>query len=210
MVIAVLNSKGGVGKTTIATNLAACFAVDGRDVLLVDADPQASALEWKASRPEEAAALQIIGLPADNLHQEIKRLRNKYELLIIDGGGRITKTARAAALAADLVLIPTLPSKYDIAATQDFFTQVLAEVTSLKEEVRAVILLNQVQAGTSISQAAHEQLTALQHPLLDTLLHLYVAYKESAAMGLSVVEYEPKGRAAQEMTELFTELKGAL
>jgi chromosome partitioning protein len=210
MVIAVLNSKGGVGKTTIATNLAACFAVDGRDVLLVDADPQASALEWKASRPEEAAALQIIGLPADNLHQEIKRLRNKYELLIIDGGGRITKTARAAALAADLVLIPTLPSKYDIAATQDFFTQVPAEVTSLKEEVRAVILLNQVQAGTSISQAAHEQLTALQHPLLDTLLHLYVAYKESAAMGLSVVEYEPKGRAAQEMTELFTELKGAL
>jgi chromosome partitioning protein len=210
MVIAVLNSKGGVGKTTVATNLAACFAGDGKDVLLVDADPQASALEWKASRPEDATALQIVGLPADNLHQEVKRLRKKYELLIIDGGGRITKTARAAALAADLVLVPTLPSKYDIAATQDFFTQVLAEVTSLKEEVRAAILLNQVQAGTSISQAAQEQLTALQHPLLDTLLHLYVAYKESAAVGLSVIEYDKGGKAAQEMSALFTELKGAL
>ena len=212
MVIAVLNSKGGVGKTTIATNLATCFAGDGKDVLLVDADPQASALEWKASRPEEAAALQVVGLPADNLHQEIKRLKNKYELLLIDidGGGRITKTARAAALAADLVLVPTLPSKYDIAATQDFFTQVLAEVASLKEEVRAAILLNQVQAGTSISQAAQEQLTALKHPLMDAVLHLYVAYKESAAMGLSVVEYEPKGKAAGEMVALFTELKEAL
>jgi chromosome partitioning protein len=210
MVIAVLNSKGGVGKTTIATNLAACFAGDGRDVLLVDADPQASALEWKASRPEEATALQVVGLPADNLHQEVKRLKNKYELLLIDGGGRITKTARAAALAADLVLVPTLPSKYDIAATQDFFTHVLAEVTSLKEEVRAAILLNQVQAGTSISQAAQEQITALKHPLMDAVLHLYVSYKESAAMGLSVVEYEPKGKAAGEMMELFTELKGAL
>jgi chromosome partitioning protein len=210
MVIAVLNSKGGVGKTTIATNLAACFAGDGKDVLLVDADPQASALEWKAGRPEDATALQVVGLPADNLHQEVKRLRKKYELLIIDGGGRITKTARAAALAADLVLVPTLPSKYDIAATQDFFTQVLAEVISLKEEVRAAILLNQVQAGTSISQAAQEQLTDLQHPLLDTLLHLYVAYKESAAMGLSVVEYDKGGKAAQEMSALFTELKGAL
>jgi chromosome partitioning protein len=210
MVIAVLNSKGGVGKTTIATNLAACFAGDGKDVLLVDADPQASALEWKASRPEDAAALQVVGLPADNLHQEIRRLKHKYELLLIDGGGRITKTARAAALAADLVLVPTLPSKYDIAATQDFFTQVLAEVTSLKEEVRAAILLNQVQAGTSISQAAQEQIAALKHPLMNAVLHLYVSYKESAAMGLSVCEYEPKGKAAGEMTELFTELKGAL
>ena len=202
--------QGRCRKNHHCNKFSGLFRRDGKDVLLVDADPQASALEWKASRPEEAAALQLLGLPADNLHQEIKRLKKKYELLIIDGGGRITKTARAAALAADLVLVPTLPSKYDIAATQDFFTQVLAEATSLKEEVRAVILLNQVQAGTSISQAAHEQLTALQHPLLDTLLHLYVAYKESAAMGLSVVEYEPKGRAAQEMTELFTELKGAL
>src|SRR4029453_15881760 len=140
MVIAVLNGKGGVGKTTIATNLATCFASDTKDVLLVDADPQGSALEWKASRPESAVAFQVIGLPADNLLQEMKRLKNKYDLIVIDGGGRITKTARAAATVADLVLVPTLPSRYDIAATQGFFEQVLEEVQSFKE-VRAAIVL---------------------------------------------------------------------
>lgn len=210
MVIAVLNSKGGVGKTTIATNLAACFAADGKDVLLVDADPQASALEWKTSRPENAKALQVIGLPADNLHQEMKRLKNKYELILIDSGGRITKTARAAALVADLVLVPTLPSKYDITATQEFFTQVLSEVQSLKDEVRAAILLNQVQTGTTISQAAQEQLATLKYPLMDAVLHLYVAYKESAALGLSVVEYGKDSKAAAEMKAFYKELKRAL
>jgi chromosome partitioning protein len=209
MIIAVLNSKGGVGKTTIATNLAACFASDGGDVLLVDADPQASALEWKASRPETATAFQVIGLPADNLLQEMKRLNSKYNLIVIDSGGRITKTARAAATVADLVLVPTLPSKYDIAATQEFFSQVLEEVAAFKN-VRAAIILNQVQAGTTISTAAHEQLKDLEVPLFETMLHLYVSYKESAAQGLSVIEYDKSSKAAHEMEALFAELKGAL
>lgn len=209
MVIAVLNGKGGVGKTTIATNLATCFASDKKDVLLVDADPQASALEWKASRPESAVDFQVIGLPADNLLQEMKRLKNKYDLIVIDGGGRITKTARAAATVADLVLVPTLPSRYDIAATQGFFEQVLEEVQSFKE-VRAAIVLNQVQSGTSISAAALEQLKGLDVPLFDSVLHLYVAYKESAAMGLSVIEHEKESKAAQEMRTLYKELKGAM
>jgi chromosome partitioning protein len=210
MVIAVLNSKGGVGKTTIATNLAACFATDKKDVLLIDADPQASALEWKAARPEDALPLQVIGLPSANLHQEVKRLRTKYELLIIDSGGRVTETARAAAAIADLVLVPTLPSRYDIAATQEFFSKVLGEVMAFKEAVRAAIILNQVQTGTAISQAAQEQISALEHPIMNSVLHLYVAYKESAAHGLSVIENDKSSKAAEEMAGLFKELKRAL
>ena len=77
MVIATLNSKGGVGKTTLATNLAACFAADGKDVLLIDSDSQASALEWKTKRPSTAVALQIVGLPVAILHQEIQKVQGQ-------------------------------------------------------------------------------------------------------------------------------------
>jgi chromosome partitioning protein len=210
MVIATLNSKGGVGKTTIATNLAACFAAEGKDVLLVDSDPQGSALEWKTKRPESAVSLQIIGLPASNLHQEIRKLKAKYEVVIVDCGGRITETLRAAAAVADFILVPTLPSLYDLAATQEFFAKVLNEVAAIKGEIQTAIVLNQVQVGTVIAKAAQEQLTEFGKPVLDTTLHMYVAYKESAAAGLAVTEYERNGKASQEITAFYKELRGAL
>jgi cellulose biosynthesis protein BcsQ len=103
-----------------------------------------------------------------------------------------------------------LPSRYDIAATHEFFSKVLGEVMAFKEEVRAAIILNQVQTGTAISQAAQEQIGALEHPIMNSVLHLYVAYKESAAHGLSVIEYDKSSKAAGEMTGLFKELKRAL
>lgn len=108
MIFAVVNQKGGTGKTTVATNLATLFAGTGADVLLIDADPQQSALDWQRDRPAHLPAVSVIGLPAPNLHREIARLKTKYERIIIDGGGRVTATARAAVAVADFLLIPTL------------------------------------------------------------------------------------------------------
>ena len=122
MIISVVNQKGGTGKTTVATNLAACFAGEGQEVLVIDADPQRSALDWRADRPGDQPQVQAVGLPARNLHQEIEPFRRKYDVILIDGGGRITATARAAVMAADFVIIPILPSKPDILSTQDFFS----------------------------------------------------------------------------------------
>src|SRR5918999_925091 len=94
-ILAVVNQKGGTGNTTVATNLATLFAGQQGEVLLVDADPQQSALEWQSDRPAHLPQVSVIGLPAPNLHREIPRLQTKYQIILIDGGGRVTATARA-------------------------------------------------------------------------------------------------------------------
>lgn len=209
MILAVVNQKGGTGKSTVATNIASCFAAEGREVLLIDADPQHTALDWRADRPNDQPLLQAIGLPIRNLHQELEPFRRKYEVIIIDGGGRITATARAAVMASDFIIVPILPSKPDLLSTQDFFREVINEVTAVKD-IQGAILINQVQTGTLINREVREHLKELHYPVFDTVLHLYVAYKEAMAAGLSVIEYDPKSKAAQEMAAFFHELEEVL
>ena len=209
MIISVVNQKGGTGKTTVATNLAVCFAAEGRDVLLIDADPQRSALDWRADRPDAHSPVQTIGLPVKNLHREMDLFRPKYDVILIDGGGRVTATARAAVLVADFVIVPTLPSKPDIMSTHDFFKGVIEAVATIKE-VQGAVLINQLQMGTVVSRRAEESVKGLGYPVFKTILHQYVAYREAIAAGLSVIEYDETSKAAQELTAFFRELKEVL
>ena len=204
MIIAVSNQKGGVGKSTVAVNLAACFAGDGKDVLLVDADEQGSSLAWKAERPDTLPPVQAVGLPVDNLHKEIASLGGRYEVVVIDGGGRISRTARSAVVSADLVIVPTLPSRPDIASTEDFFEKVI-DLARTFRDLQAVVLLNQVQSGTVMSRRSQAYMQAAQ-PTFYTALHQYVAYREAFALGRSVIEYDSASKAASEMLAFYNEL----
>jgi chromosome partitioning protein len=206
MVIGVVNQKGGTGKSTIATNLAAHLACQGKHVLLVDADPQATALDWAAVRNGTEPHVSVIGLPIRNLHEEIKVLRDKYDLIIIDGGGRITESARAAVAVADFIIVPTRPSQPDVASTQGFFEQVVREVAAIKGEVKGAILVTMSKRGTVIGQKSEDYLQGLGYPVFDIVLHDSVAYQEALARGLSVVEHDRTHKAAQEMEAFVAEL----
>jgi chromosome partitioning protein len=209
-IIAVVNQKGGTGKTTVATNLATLFASQGAEVLLVDADPQGSALDWQHDRPAHLPPVSVVGLPAPNLHREIPRLQTKYGVVLIDGGGRITATARATVAVADFLLVPTLASKPDALSTQRFFTEVVEEVATMRGRISGAILLSMLKTGTTFNTSGQALMKELGYPVLDTALYHRITYQEAIAQGMSVVEYDPRSKAAEEVQTLFRELQEGL
>ena len=209
MIIAVVNQKGGCGKTTIATNIAAMYASEGREVLLVDADPdQHSAMNWCADRSEDLPKIHSSALPARNLRKDADAIRRKWEIVVIDGGARVTEHAHAAVAAADWLIIPVKPSKVDLDATAQFLDVVQADMAK-RDDLSGGLLLNQFQAGTSISSAARSQLAEWEFPIFNSVLHSYVAFSEAVWQGQSVVEYQPKSKAAADISRFFKELKKA-
>ncbi len=201
MIVGVLNQKGGVGKTTVAVNLASCFSRSGQQTLLVDADPQGSALAWSGARQIDAEFV-VVGMAKPTLHREIPALARNYDIVVIDGAPRVNELGRAAIMASDLVLIPVQPSPYDVWAAADT-VQLIREARQLKEALRAAFLINRKIANSAIGRDFHAALAQFpETPVLDAALVQRVVYAESAARGLSVLEAAPRGEAAREIQRL--------
>jgi chromosome partitioning protein len=204
MIIGVLNQKGGVGKTTISVNLAASLTRDGARVLLIDADPQGSALDWAAARQSEPL-FSVVGLPRATVHKEIGKIGVGYDHIVIDGPPRVTDVARSAIMASDVVLIPVQPSPYDIWAA-DEVVKLSHEARVYKEALKVAFVINRKIAKTAIGRDVGDALAIHEIRVFSASLAQRVVYAEAAAQGKAVHEIAERGPAALEVDALKCEL----
>jgi chromosome partitioning protein len=204
-IIAVLNQKGGAGKTTLSTNLARVLQLDGDKVLLIDSDPQGSARDWNAAGNGEL--LPVVGLDRPTLAKDIQAIQDNQDWLIIDGAPQIAELAVAAIKCADMILIPVQPSPYDVWACED-----LVDIIKTRQEVtngkpKAAFIISRVIKNTQLSKEIGEALEGYGLPVFKNFTSQRVIYPKSAATGLTVLDVEPSGDAAAEIRAIAKELK---
>jgi chromosome partitioning protein len=201
--LAFISRKGGSGKTTLAVHMAVCAVQSGQFVVLVDLDPQGSASDWHEMRGSSKEFVSIKAKPEDLPGLLGKAAEAGADLVIIDTAPHTDKSALMAARNADLILVPCRPSTFDLRALGATFD--LLEHSSTP----AAIVINFAPFGHLGTETA-AQLTKAGYPVLETMISQRVAFSHAVADGRAVHEYEPEGKAAQEITALFETIKERL
>ena len=204
MIVSFLNQKGGVGKTTLAINVAAVLARHTHRVLLVDADPQGSALDWAAARTGEPL-FSVAGLPRASIHKELPTLAQGYDVVIIDGPPRVYDVARSAIMASDLVLIPVQPSPYDVWAAKEI-VDLMNEASVFKPSLKSAFAINRKIVNTALGRDVVDALSDYPIPVLKAAICQRVVLAESAAQGQTVFETAPDHPAGKEVVSLVKEI----
>lgn len=204
-VIAVLNQKGGSGKTTIATHLARALQLSGEDVLLVDSDPQGSARDWAAVREDQP--LTVVGIDRATIDRDLKHVAKK-DFVVIDGAPQAADLAVSAIKAADFVLIPVQPSPYDIWATSDLVDLVKQRIEITDGKLKAAFVVSRMIKGTKIGEDVTEALKDYNLPVLQTRITQRVAYPGTASAGKTVLDDGTQNNdAVLEIQTLMAEIR---
>ncbi|BET64923.1 ParA family partition ATPase [Yersinia pseudotuberculosis] len=205
-VIAVLNQKGGSGKTTIATHLARALQLGGADVLLVDSDPQGSARDWAAVREDQPVT--VVGIDRPTIERDLKNIAQK-DYVVIDGAPQAADLAVSAIKAADFILIPVQPSPYDIWATADLVDLVKQRIELTDGKLQAAFVVSRAIKGTRIGQDVTEALKGYDLPVLESRITQRVIYPGTAAAGKTVFDELDK-TASLEIQALCNEITSKL
>ncbi len=218
-IVLVGSKKGGVGKSTVATNLAVSFSRQGADVVLIDADPQKNAANWAARRQtniDEGAELPVVHCieKTTNLKAAALDAAKRYDVVVIDAAGRDSRPLREGLLVCDLAYIPSQASMFDL-ETLDDMAEILEETSIINEGriIRTLVTMAPTNPSSQDAKDAKEFIGdyAEQMPLSRYTTRLRKAYKTAGLEGLGVQEMKDRKAKAeidlisQEATKLLTE-----
>ena len=196
-VVSILSQKGGTGKSTLALNLAAAFAVQGQSVLLFDSDSQASCRVWASrSGPEGPPGIDVRELQEDAVFAEVRAGAADHDWVVIDGPPRLTSIIADAIRVADLVVIPATPGPFDLWACPQLVAAVKASQTANGGRPTATFVVTADKPGTLLSRHIDESLAAYGLPVMVSRTTDRVAYPMTIIAGQSV--FDGRDRTAQQ------------
>lgn len=209
-IIAVVNQKGGAGKTTVSMELAAALSRSGHRVLVVDGDAQGTATRWASQATDDKpfpAAVVNLAPAGRQLHREVRRFIGDFDVVIIDCPPAVdSPIPQSALLIADLAIVPVVPSPLDLWAAVGIKT-LIENAQAVNEALAGTLVLNMVRPNTSVGREVASILGQFGIPLAKTSLGLRVAFRHSASYGTTVFELGADARqAAGEVSALTHEI----
>ena len=203
MIISLVNQKGGVGKTTMAVNLAGSLAERGFKTVLIDTDPQGSVLQWQSIA--ENALFDVQHHPNPISRIELKVLRRARDCVLIDAPPAIGEITRSILLLSTLAIVPVGPSPLDIWSSKETVA-LIGQAKKRNRKLRGRLLICRKIARTRIGKEARDAMETYGVGVFETEVSQRIAYVESMVSGLSVLQYAPRSDAAKEIRHLCGEV----